>query len=151
MLKINILTLFLFVLFSCANDRSKQLTTSMVASNLTADKNSEKISMPEIEIDQDYFDFGEIDQDKSILIDFKLKNIGNAPLLISSVKGSCGCTVPEWPKEVIKPGTETNIKVTFNSGKRQGKQKKTVTLVTNAIPSTRVLTITGTVLVSKNN
>ena len=151
MLKINILILFLFVLFSCSNDRSKQLTTSIVASNLTADKNSEKISMPEIEIDQDYFDFGEIDQDKSIHIDFKLKNIGNAPLLISSVKGSCGCTVPEWPKEVVKPGKETNIKVTFNSGKRQGKQKKTVTLVTNAIPSTRVLTITGTVLVSKNN
>ena len=44
MLKINILTLFLFVLFSCANDRSKQLTTSIVASNLTADKNSEKIA-----------------------------------------------------------------------------------------------------------
>ena len=151
MLNINILILFLLVLFSCTNDSSKQLTTSIVVSNLTADKNSEKISMPEIEIDQDYFDFGEIDQDKSIRIDFKLKNIGNAPLLISSVKGSCGCTVPEWPKEVIKPGTETNIKVTFNSGKRQGKQKKTVTLVTNAIPSTKVLTITGTVLVSKNN
>ena len=151
MLKINILILFLLLLFSCANDRSKELTTSIVPSNLTADKNSVKISMPEIEIDQDYFDFGEIDQDKSIRIDFKLKNIGNAPLLISSVKGSCGCTVPEWPKEVIKQGKETNIKVTFNSGKRQGKQKKTVTLVTNAIPSTRVLTITGTVLVSKNN
>ena len=151
MLNINILILFLLVLFSCTNDSSKQLTTSIVVSNLTADKNSEKISMPEIEIDQDYFDFGEIDQDKSIRIDFKLKNIGNAPLLISSVKGSCGCTVPDWPKEVIKPGTETNIKVTFNSGKRQGKQKKTVTLVTNAIPSTKVLTITGTVLVSKNN
>ena len=107
--------------------------------------------MPEIEIDQDYFDFGEIDQDKSIRIDFKLKNTGNAPLLISSVKGSCGCTVPEWPKEVVKPAEETLIKVTFNSGKREGKQKKTVTLITNAIPSTRVFTITGTVIGPKNN
>ena len=151
MLKINIIILLFLFVFSCTNNRSKQLTTSIVTSNLTADKNPEKISMPEIEIDQDYFDFGEIDQDKSIRIDFKLKNTGNAPLLISSVKGSCGCTVPEWPKEVVEPAEETLIKVTFNSGKREGKQKKTVTLITNAIPSTRVFTITGTVIGPKNN
>jgi len=56
-----------------------------------------------------------------------------------------------WPRELIKAGDDGIIKVTFNTGKREGKQNKTVTLVTNAIPSTKVLTIKGTVLVPKNN
>ena len=51
------------------------------------------------------------------------------------------------PKEPIAVGSEAIIKVTFNSGNKKGKQNKTVTLVTNAIPSTKVLTIKGTVLV----
>ena len=76
-----------------------------------------------------------------------LKNIGDASLIISSAKGSCGCTVPDWPKEPILKTEEARIKVTFNSGNKKGKQNKTVTLVTNAIPSTKVLTIKGTVLV----
>lgn len=149
--KINTITLYLAILVSCTNDRQQQVTTDLVQIPLTADKNSDKIRMPDIEVNQDYFDFGEIEQDKSIIIDFKLKNIGDAPLLIHSVKGSCGCTVPEWPKEVIEPGDDTMISVTFNSGKREGKQNKTVTLVTNAIPSTRVFTITGIVLGPKKN
>ena len=84
-------------------------------------------------------------------MEFKLKNIGEAPLLIRSAKGSCGCTVPEWPSEAVEVGSEALIRVTFNSGKREGKQNKTVTLVTNAIPSIKVLTIKGTVLVPEKN
>ena len=107
--------------------------------------------MPKIKVEKDFFDFGEINQDESVSTEFRLKNIGNAPLLIRSAKGSCGCTVPEWPKEAVTAGKDAIIKVTFNSGQKEGKQNKIVTLVTNAIPSTIVLTIKGTVLVPKNN
>ena len=103
--------------------------------------------MPKIELSQDFFDFGEMNQKESVNTEFILKNTGDAPLLIRSAKGSCGCTVPEWPKEPVAVGDEAIIKVTFNSGNKRGKQNKTVTLVTNAIPSTKVLTIKGTVLV----
>ena len=103
--------------------------------------------MPVIEVAQDFFDFGEMHQKESVSTEFILKNTGDAPLLIRSAKGSCGCTVPEWPKEPVAVGDEAIIKVTFNSGNKKGKQNKTVTLVTNAIPSTKVLTIKGTVLV----
>ena len=103
--------------------------------------------MPKIEFSQDFFDFGEINQNESVSTEFTLKNTGDAPLLIRSAKGSCGCTVPEWPKEPVAVGSEATIKVTFNSGNKKGKQNKTVTLITNAIPSTKVLTIKGTVLV----
>jgi hypothetical protein len=55
--------------------------------------------------------------------------------------------VPEWSKEPIAKAEETTIKVTFNSAGKSGKQNKTVTLVTNAIPNTKVITITGNVIV----
>ena len=143
---------FVFVsLASCINDKRQRVTTDLVQSPLTADKNADEVAMPKIEVDQDFFDFGEMKQDESVSTEFRLKNIGDAPLLIRSAKGSCGCTVPEWPREAVVAGKDAIIKVTFNSGKKEGKQNKTVTLVTNAIPSTKVLTIKGTVLVSENN
>ena len=135
------------VLISCSNTDDKKITTDLVNNPLTAEKNSKKVDMPKIELSQDFFDFGEIHQKESVSTEFIIKNTGDAPLLIRSAKGSCGCTVPQWPKEPVAVGEEAVVKVTFNSGNKIGKQNKTVTLVTNAIPSTKVLTIKGTVLV----
>ena len=143
---INIFFVLLF-LVACITDKGKKTTTDFIQSSLTADKNANEVPMPKIKIDQDVFDFGEINQDESVSTEFKLKNIGSAPLLIRSAKGSCGCTVPEWPREAVAAGEDAIIKVTFNSGNKKGKQNKTVSLVTNAIPSIKVLTIKGTVLV----
>ena len=146
-----IIFLVLFLSSSCVKDKERKIMTDLVRSPLTADKNADEVQMPKIEFDQDFSDFGEINQNESVNMEFKLKNIGEAPLLIRSAKGSCGCTVPEWPSEAVEVGSEALIRVTFNSGKREGKQNKTVTLVTNAIPSIKVLTIKGTVLVPEKN
>ena len=142
-----ILFLVLFLFSSCVQEKKNKITTDLVRSPLTADKNAKEVKMPKIEFEQDFADFGEINQDESVNMEFRLKNIGDAPLLIRSAKGSCGCTVPEWPSEAVGAGYEALIRVAFNSGKREGKQNKTVTLVTNAIPSIKVLTIKGTVIV----
>ena len=141
------LLLSTIVLASCSNTDDKKITTHLVNNPLTAEKKPDQVDMPKIELSQDFFDFGEIHQKESVSAEFVIKNTGDAPLLIRSAKGSCGCTVPEWPKEPIADGEEAVVKVTFNSGNKKGKQNKTVTLVTNAIPSTKVLTIKGTVLV----
>ncbi|MDP7567855.1 MAG: DUF1573 domain-containing protein [Flavobacteriales bacterium] len=141
------LLLSAIVLASCSNTDDKKITTDLVNNPLTAEKNADQVDMPKIELSQDFFDFGEMNQKESVSTEFVIKNTGDAPLLIRSAKGSCGCTVPEWPKEPVAVGEEAVIKVTFNSGNKKGKQNKTVTLVTNAIPSTKVLTIKGTVLV----
>ena len=141
--------IFLF-LTSCVSDQNK-IATELVRNPITADKNARQVLMPKIKVEKDVVDFGEMNQNESISVNFQIKNIGEAPLLIRSVKGSCGCTVAEWPSEPIAPSEGSIIKVTFSSEKRRGKQNKTVSLVTNAIPSTKVLTITGTVLVSKND
>ena len=147
--------LFLLLFFSAAiacnsSSADKAITTDLVASPLTANKSAKTVVTPKIEMLETSFDFGEMQQGESVTHDFVLKNIGEGNLIISAAKGSCGCTVPEWPKEPIAQGEEATIKVTFNSAGKSGKQNKTVTLVTNAIPNTKVLTINGNVIVPQN-
>ena len=143
--------LFSSLVLSCNKNSNKQDIVDLIQVPATAINNSEEVQLPEIVFLKEVFNFGEIYQDKSISFDFKFKNIGNAPLIIRSVKASCGCTVAEWPREQIAEGNDGVITVTFNSGKRSGKQNKTVTLVTNEIPSTKVLILKGTVLLPQNN
>ena len=139
------------VLVSCnSSSDEKTITTDLVNSPLTANSNAEKVLTPNIEMLETSYNFGEIQQGESVTHDFILKNTGDADLIISAAKGSCGCTVPEWPKTPIAKGEEAAIKVTFNSAGKSGKQNKTVTLVTNAMPNTKVLTINGNVIVPQN-
>jgi len=146
-----ILVLIFSVVTSChSTSEDKVITTDLVSSPLTANQSAEKVLTPKIQMDEESFDFGEMKQGESVTHDFILKNIGDANLIISSAKGSCGCTVPEWPKEPIAKGDEAIIKVTFNSAGKSGKQNKTVTLVTNAIPNTKVITINGNVIIPEN-
>jgi len=143
------LLLFLFsVAISCnSSSDDKAITTDLVASPLTANQSAKTVAVPVVEMKETSFDFGEMQQGESVSHDFVLKNTGEADLIISAAKGSCGCTVPQWPKAPISQGEEATIKVTFNSAGKSGKQNKTVTLVTNAIPNTKVLTINGNVIV----
>ena len=146
-----ILLLVSLALVSCnSSSDEKTITTDLVNSPLTANSNAEKVLTPNIEMLETSYDFGEMLQGESVTHDFILKNTGDADLIISAAKGSCGCTVPQWPKTPIAKGEEAAIKVTFNSAGRSGKQNKTVTLVTNAIPNTKVLTINGNVIVPQN-
>jgi hypothetical protein len=86
---------------------------------------------PAITFTETEFDFGEMKQHQKVTHEFEFKNTGEAELVISDAIGSCGCTVPEYPKEAIAPGGSGKIKVTFDSGSKRGMQHKTVTLTTN--------------------
>lgn len=86
-------------------------------------------------------DFGNINEGDKVSYTFKFVNTGQADLIISDAKGSCGCTVPEFPKEAIKPGAEGKIKVIFNSANKPNKQRKTVTIHANTISGKEMLTI----------
>jgi hypothetical protein len=66
-------------------------------------------------------------------------------LIITSAKGSCGCTIPEYPTDPIAPGEEGIIDVVFNSDGKSGQQNKKVTIVANTVPNTTVLAINGMV------
>ncbi len=86
-------------------------------------------------------DFGKIKQGDKVKYSFKFKNNGKEPLIINSAKGSCGCTVPSYPKEPVAPGAEGVIDVEFNSAGKSGAQTKTVTLNANTDPNPTRLTI----------
>jgi len=94
---------------------------------------------------EEEFNFGSIKQGESVKHDFEFTNTGKEPLIISNASGSCGCTVPEWPKEPIAPGAKAVIKVTFNSAGKQGVQDKTVTLQSNAAQNPMILHLKGNV------
>jgi hypothetical protein len=103
--------------------------------------------MPAITFDSTAYAMGLIPQGTVVEKTFRFTNTGGSDLLITDVRGSCGCTVgKEWPKKPLKPGEEGRITVTFNSEGRSGKQEKTVSVVANTTPPTSILTLTGEVV-----
>ena len=91
------------------------------------------------------YDWGTIAENEKMIHVFKFKNTGTNDMIISDAHGSCGCTVPEWPKEPIKPGKSSQIKVIFDSKGKAGDQSKSVTITANTEPTNMVLMIKGKV------
>lgn len=100
----------------------------------------------EMTFETDVHDFGTIQQGGNGTWEFKFKNTGTDPLIITEAKGSCGCTVPTYPQNIpIKPGESQIIRVTYDT-KRVGNFTKTVNVYSNTKAHVTVLTIKGTVL-----
>jgi hypothetical protein len=93
--------------------------------------------------------FGDMKQGEKVSWTYSFKNTGNADLVIASAVGSCGCTVPHFPKGTVHPGDTGTIDVTFDSEGKQGKVFKSVTVVTNCQPSTKILTFTANIQTPK--
>ena len=98
-----------------------------------------------LEFAETEFDFGTVDSGEKVNHTYKFTNTGSEPLIISNAKGSCGCTVPSWPKEPIAPGAAGEIQVQFDSKNKSGKQSKRVTITANTDPAQTFLTIKGEV------
>ena len=98
------------------------------------------------------FDFGIISQGERLKHTFEFENTGEAPLLITAVKPSCGCTLPKkWPKEPIESGKKGVIEVEFNSDGKSGTQHRSINIVSNGVPQTVVLYLQGTVIAPDRN
>jgi hypothetical protein len=98
----------------------------------------------EIKFEDSSHDYGTIPYDGNGTFDFIYTNTGKEPLVLKNVNTSCGCTVPEWPKDPIAPGAKGTIKVKYNT-KNIGSFTKTVTVYSNAVTNPVTLKITGTV------
>lgn len=98
----------------------------------------------EITFESEVHDYGTIKVGADGTCEFKFKNTGKEPLIISGAKGSCGCTVPTYPKEPIMANQTGIIKVHYDT-KRIGAFTKTVTISSNAKTDTKVITIKGVV------
>ena len=141
----------LSITFTACNSNSKQAsgasdsTGSLTASSTSAPKED----APVIEFDKDSYDFGKITDGDKVTHVFKFTNTGKTPLIIQSATATCGCTTPEYPKTPIAPGEDGEIKVTFDSLEKVGKQRKVITINSNADPAVSEVYLVGEVLEKK--
>ncbi len=105
------------------------------------------LKYPAIKFEQPRFDFGTLHEGDVVTHVYKFKNTGNAPLIISKIKASCGCTVPSnWKKEPIMPGENSEFTVRFNTRNKIHKQHKTITIYCNTKNKTERVYFTANVI-----
>ena len=138
--------IFALALISCGSGES-EISTDLINNPNSATGEAGSDAMPKMVFIEDSYDFGDISQGEKVEHAFIFKNKGNADLIISSADGSCGCTVPTYPKKPIKPGQEAEILVVFNSNGKKGAQHKRVTIVANTNPNKTMIAIMANVLV----
>ena len=132
--------LLLSALFACGFIISSQAQDTKEAEKaVTVNPNA-----AEMTFDMETHDYGTIKQGANGTYEFKFSNTGNEPLIISTARGSCGCTVPTYPKEPIMKGQTSVIKVSYDT-KRVGPFTKTVTIESNGKTNPKMLTIKGVV------
>lgn len=141
-------TLFIFV--ACNQSVANENPVGSVVENVVETPvvveeappmDSESIPKTLLSFSEMVHDFGVIEEGEKVTHTFNFQNTGDEPLIINSAKGSCGCTVPQFPKEPIAPGASGEIVVKFDSKGRVGNQTKTVTINANTNPNPTRLTI----------
>ncbi len=98
-----------------------------------------------ITFDETEYQFGSVDAGEKVQHIYRFTNTGDEPLLLTNARGSCGCTVPSWPKDPIEPGESGAIVVEFDSKGKSGPQTKQVTISANTGPEQTILYIKGEV------
>jgi hypothetical protein len=135
-----IFSLLGLMLLSCTNNASKKVKQENVAQ---AEARAEAATnLPVLSFDKTEHDFGTINEGDVVETVFAFTNTGKSDLTILDARGSCGCTVPDYPKNTpIAPGDSGEIKVKFDSANKPGNQTKTVTLTTNTQRGREILRI----------
>lgn len=142
-----VLILCLPFLLSCKQTaENNNLLPSDIVKNPNSASGKIETDLPVIEFEEDFYDFGKIIQGEKVSYSFKFKNTGKSDLIISNVTSSCGCTIGAFPKIPIKPGESNKIEVKFDSENRRGFQSKSITVLSNAQPSTNTLKIKSQVI-----
>ena len=131
------LLLALGLLASCGDNGNGKLSTDLVNNPKSAEQPSGKEAV--ITFDKMEHEFGKILQGEVVTYSFHFTNTGNAPLLITNVNTSCGCTVGDFPHEPIKPRQDGFIKATYDSKGHHGFQSRVLTVSSNTNPSTTTL------------
>lgn len=127
------------MMLACGENNGPKLSTDLVTNAKSAQGNSEK--QPVIKFDKTEYDFGKILQGEVVSYTFHFTNVGEAPLLITGVEKSCGCTASEYSREPIAPGKSGQIKITYDSKGHHGIQSKTLMVLTNTNPAQTTLRI----------
>ena len=162
MRKIITLLLLVFAFYACKNNEDKKdngleevrldkktSNADIVRMPISADKPLDTLNIPKIALDENTFVFGEVTEGAIVKHSFTFKNAGNQPLLISDVRTTCGCTVPEWNRSPIASGASDKINVTFNTEGKQDAQIKKITIIANTFPAETELILRGIVVLKE--
>ncbi|OAQ42200.1 hypothetical protein A5893_03540 [Pedobacter psychrophilus] len=136
--------LTIVVLASCNNSKSTQNATSDSLGN-SQTSSVDSLSAPKFKFEKEVYDFGKITEGEKVSFDYEFTNVGKTPLIIKEAVATCGCTVPEPPKDPIAPGARSRIKVVFSSAGKEGLQDKVVTITANTIPAQTQVHLIGEV------
>jgi hypothetical protein len=145
-LKLGALALVVGVISCGEGDKSDILSPELVSNPATASTEKVIEVQAKMVFSDAEQDFGSIVQGESITKIYHFKNEGDVDLIISSANGSCGCTIPKWPKTPIKVGQSGEIEVIFNSQGKKGKQTKKVYITANTHPINNVIVLKGDVV-----
>ena len=143
-----ILTIFLVGFISCQESAAKKINSSASVETKQAlsSKSSSDSEGPVMTFNKTTHDFGTINEGDKVTTEFSFTNTGNSDLIIVDARGSCGCTVPKYPKNTaIKPGQSETITVSFDSNNKPGMQQKSVTLSANTSSGREMLRIKANV------
>lgn len=137
---------FAFAMFAIAcSETPDQATTDMLT--FPDEQGNFPENTPMMTFESTELEFGKVLDGHLVEHTFEFVNTGKAPLILSAVEPSCGCTVPRsWPKKPVLPGERGKIEVTFDSKNRVGTINKTITVIANTAPSNTILKLTGEVV-----
>lgn len=138
-MRITLLMAVAVLLGACQDHTNKKLSGDLISNPKSAENPSDK--KPVIQFDKTEYNFGKILEGEVVSYTFHFTNVGNVPLIITSVDKSCGCTASDYPREPIAPGERGDIKITYDSKGHHGFQSKTLVVNANTMPSQTVLRI----------
>ncbi len=116
-----------------------------------AQEEAASVPGPIITFEETEFNFEDIYQGDKVEHVFNFENTGDAPLIITNVQTTCGCTATNWEREPILPGSKSSIKVNYNSASKMGRQNKIITIISNSVAPLNQLKITTNVLPAKTD
>jgi len=146
----------LMIGFGCKNDpksggkavetiQTEGKISSIIRSPINADGTVDSVNVAKMYFEEPIFDFGEVDEGAVVVHEFKFTNNGKVPLAIQNAHSTCGCTIPDWPKELIAPGKSGVIKVEFDTKGKPDFQEKPVIITANTYPSMTKVFVKGMV------
>jgi uncharacterized protein DUF1573 len=122
-----------------AGDRIQDIIRNPVSLNQDIDTTN----LAKLVFEEKRFDFGTVNEGDIVRHEYKFTNEGNVPLLITNAKSTCGCTIPEWPKDPIGPGEKGVINVRFDTKHKTNRQGKPITITANTYPRETILQLKG--------
>ncbi|MCP9235114.1 DUF1573 domain-containing protein [Lewinella sp. JB7] len=155
-MKFSLSGLMVFVLLGCGSDRpvSPDAAAPSAAGNAAiirnpiADRNggaTDTLHVARFAFEENEYHFGEVTAGHKVRHAFTFTNVGDVPLLITDARSTCGCTIPDYPRQPIPPGETGRVQVEFSTDNKRGHQRKPVTLSANTLPAQTTLYLTGTV------